>query len=1138
LYLRMAWMLIMAWTLWLPQSLPASKSSGITQSWPFAYEAIEADAQREKIVNPGNEAGLEFQPRPNMVWHRFTIATVDGNKIYRLIDADHPAWTLPIDGFDNPWNGASISNAELRPGSWVLWIPHCDPRKSIRVPIETWGVDFVQVPDLRHFIVERMIKDLSELVARQGWIIDAVGITSPERILQWPNAKVLEQGTIAEAEAGNIKIAGRRWTQNQFANLDVMYIDANGQEQRGRISRNDEQGSVFFSAAPGTAGGVPKIGETAYIIVTDGLFQWERIARGLADQEMPGRVRSWYRGPTEPFYTHTPDVLLKEEELDAVMVGMPLLEIRRLTGAAGACNEQPFTVFDKDHWSAADEECSKADKCYTPDSPKAWIRWCQVRQDDRWGKFVHPKFLNSLLSGGTLEVRPSPFSVAEGQQAAGCDSWTSVTGTHIGDTGISVPLSLPPEFEPGDFVNFAIKAANGTTLAEGQSSYANGVLAGDFDDTVPLSDPLEYIYENKQIIITAGRTRKYPAEFLFLKAVTIFVPDIDPDPLVIPAGSKVVYPPREPDPLASDPTAGPGRWVTYPASTHYAFRTGLGFLSEGDKPRDQFVEGHRARFVAQTRRGPGIFAPQQFIKPLASGAINPQAIYYDKAYQGRHTPETEKFLDAMLKGTVTTFTTRSITDATKNWWRDNWYEGGTIITHEGTATGGSNLTLRDATKAGLGLFDPSRGRFKQFVLEVEETPGSEKWHKRPIIDSAVDSGGFSCTVLYSFPFSTSGKHWRIREPKFILNLHKDEPVKLTWADGHSEDLIAQYSDDDTLWLPAATRPFEMGMSYQILKRKTGPYVRSGGKWAPDTSGLMPTVLKRYGYFMLGDIVTAQLFKELKLADDYQVDTIGDFGWTSRLDPNVPELNHRQNFRNPGGPSFDNAENDFSADYVYDEFDLLTPGDPSDGTPPGNPIEGGYSGSTSWGTFSIGSTPMCAFATHSNSLTWGNTNASVVARVYGYGICTIPTGGICPISSKTYYCVKVVAPFTDQSPTPINPDIIVPTPCGYIHDTFDEDGNHTNEQRWDFDANGDPVQCGGFSLFSSANFDIGTGPAMVDRRSARLGSNVALPNRPTAIVNLGSLTVISGDSAQGWEAVAWFQITRWDFKQLDASILGG
>src|SRR5207245_9547488 len=138
--------------------------------------------------------GLEMQPRPNIVWQRFTIAAVDGNKLYRVIDADHPAWSLPIAGFDNPWNGASISNDQLRPFSWDLWIPHCNPRKSIRVPIETWGVDFVQVPDLRHFIVERIIKDLGELVGRQGWIIDRVGIISPERILQWPNAKVIDQG--------------------------------------------------------------------------------------------------------------------------------------------------------------------------------------------------------------------------------------------------------------------------------------------------------------------------------------------------------------------------------------------------------------------------------------------------------------------------------------------------------------------------------------------------------------------------------------------------------------------------------------------------------------------------------------------------------------------------------------------------------------------------------------------------------------------------------------------------------------------------------------------------------------------------------------------------------------------------------
>lgn len=1126
----------MAWINWLPQSQPASRASGITQSWPFAYEAIEADGQREKIVNPGNEAGLEFQPRPNMVWHRFAIAAVDGNKIYRLVDLDHPAWSLPSDGFDNPWNGASISNDQLRPGSWDLWIPHCDPRKSIRAAIETWGADFVQVSDLRHFIVERMIKDRSELVGRQGWIIDAVGITSPERILQWPNAKVLEQGKIvAPVGAGKMKLEGKSWAVNEMAGRDVMYLDANDQEQRGKITSNDTAAGITYSGGGEVAG---KIGETAYIIATDGLFQWERIARGLADQEMPGRVRSWYRGPTEPFYTHTPDVLVKQEDLDAVMVGMPVLEIRRQTGAAGSCSEQPFTVFDKDHWSAADEECSKADKCYTPDSPKAWMRWCQVRQDDRWGKFVHPKFLNSLLSGGTLEVRPSPFSVAEGQQAAGCDAWTSVTETHIVDTGINVPLSLPPEFEPGDLVNFAIKAADGTTLAEGQSTYANGVLAGDFDDTVPGSDPLEYIYENKQIILTAGRTRKYPAEFLFLKAVTIFVPDIDPDPLVIPAGSKVIYPPREPDPLATDPTAGPGQWVTYPASTHYALRTGLGFLANGTQPRDQFVEGHRARFVAQTRRGPGILAPQQFIRPLASGATNPQAIYYDKAYAGRQPPEKEKFLDAMLKGTVNSFTTGSITDATKNWWRDNWYEGGTIITHEGTATGGSNLTLRDATKAGLGLFDPSRGRFKQFVLEVEETSGSEKWHKRPIVDSALDGGGFSCTVLYTFPFSTSGKRWRIREPKFMLNLHKDEPVKLTWGDGHSEELIAEYSDDDTLFLPAATRAFEAGMSFEIRKRKTGPYLRSGGKWLPDTSGIMPTVLNRYGYFMLGDIVTPQLLKELKRGDDYQIDVIGDASWTSRRDPNVPESNHRQNFRNPGGPSFDNAENDFSADYIYDEFDLLTPGDPSDGVPPGNPIEGTYSGATSWGTFSLGAAPICAFATHSNSLNWGNTNASVVVRVHGYGSCTIPTGGLCPIDSTTHFCVKVIAPFTDQSPTPMNPGIIIPTPCGYVLDFFDTDGNHTGEQRWDFDANGDPVQCGRFRLFSSANVDYPTAPALVDRRSSRLGSNTSLPTRPTAINNLGPFATISGDSSRGWEAVGLFEITRYKFKQMDPSLLQG
>lgn len=1109
------------WTYWPPFSIPSPTSapslSSNIQLWLMLNELWKAARQRN--VATASPSSGPRHPRHDFVFDRGVITAVDADT--NAITIDGKTWDT-TGTYNDPWTSVNLSPPPS--GSFDIVIDDCDPRKVVHCRIASiLNEDTVITSNiLDEFATQRIVPSVASLVGKTAFILESGGLWWSERIPQWPNDTVYAIGHVASATDQQIVASTSGWTVNQWVGYQVVYRDGvTNLVDRGTIISNTANTLHFVSELTQVASG------DFVIVAANALYEFDRV---------PDPAYSWYSGPTELFKSHYPydadqtrgagDPTLGDQTIANTPKAVLLLDDPDATPSQ-------VTVFDVDYWTAAITYLSE------PYCPAIWksLRQLQVFLEDcgERGKFIDP-----TKNYDGVSTRPEWFRAATLLLAAGINSQISRTGQPITSGTLSgsirCPLIMPSGFgsDTPMPVIYAILDDKENVLASGTANWQNGVLIGsDFANTTPTVPPV-FLYAYKKIVVSLGWSRWVPREFKYYYGKTCFIPDYDPTANGGLGG--YVDPPT---------SAFPGTWLARPRSNHYIEHSGLGFVQESTFARDLIdppnLSGDYtfARYVGDNWNDPAIYSGQFF-----DGSADPVVVQqYNRFFCGKHASSIQAVIDGQRSGNISSFSQRSITDSSKDWWGTNWYKGGILHTETGTATAGNTTSLTDSTKVANGFWTTaSRGRWVGFIVEVTI---AAVVYRRPILSHA----GNTITWEEPLPATANGKTYQIREPKYELNRWKERTVTITWPDLSVRTFPILNSDDTTLYFLELDKPIINGCSYIINEAQPGTvWMRYRGLWRvpqgvdprssrvgdghavsflPDQSRNSPTFVKRYGRMMMGDYITLPMLMEFYTVFNWLQYTIGEFGWVTRHDPVVPETNHRQNFRNPGGADFANAEADFSLDYVYNLF-----GPPPDNVPPGNPIEGTYSNLTAWGAFDIGLVPICAFATRSNSLNWGNTNNSVVVRVYGYGSAVIGNGDNCTVNSTTDFYALAVAPFTDLSPTPINSSVVLTgNRCNAQIKFYDDTGGQSTEQIWLFDANGDTVQCSVYKLFSSTNANYFDGFGLWDRRSGRLGSNGSTaPTRPLAITNDGPLAVISGDSSRGWEVVDQFQITRWTFDQ--------
>jgi hypothetical protein len=336
---------------------------------------------------------------------------------------------------------------------------------------------------------------------------------------------------------------------------------------------------------------------------------------------------------------------------------------------------------------------------------------------------------------------------------------------------------------------------------------------------------------------SAGWTRYYPLLVTHFYPRWFWVPDIDQDEF----GNKfAVYPPEvtnfEDFGCFGTGSGGGSGWFKREASTGYKVYTQRGEAL--DNSRD-FVPGDVVRFDGDNWHEPGT---GQTVKDGDDAEDLP---FWDRQFTGKHKRQIQpRILDDLLF-TVTDSTKYSVTDSSKDWWRD-WYEGGTLATHNFTAQAGSTTTFEtedtwgDDGNANSCWFKPEHftgwdAAFKDFILEidkVEHNPETDEdetiTYKVPVTDVTLDGtmqvihfaavdrkyGGGSLTV-------TAGMNGRIREPDSKVNRYRGHRVEITDPSGNLVEVDCLLSDDQTLFFAARSEPFPVGSTGKIIEYYPG-----------------------------------------------------------------------------------------------------------------------------------------------------------------------------------------------------------------------------------------------------------------------------------------------------------------------------
>lgn len=687
-----------------------------------------------------------------------------------------------------------------------------------------------------------------------------------DRQLEWPNAKEHATGTTELPTLTSITDSYARWGSGQFNGKDLM-TQSGGRLKRivivNTLRNPDGTGTLTFATQPAA----PDAGIYYAVVDHDAVwapnrpvpqpFWWNR---GI-DRSREGILSD----PT--FYSHHRLAGLQPTPVVAMTV---LLDKPNEDNTD--CVETSVDALDEDVWSKTqpDEDCDVFDRPYSPHAPKT-LRWKQAYLEG-----VCTAFVNKRVNWHAKNVTPQnyvPATLFKGMNAnsyAATVVYTTTVSTAVasGNGYITFPaITLPSDVISGEVLplwcHYAIIGDDDEPIQYGHSygfacrggfypTYAGELVSTtrinlrgatiDEADEDPVAYPKsqEYMddleWAGKTLVIAFGWDRAFERQARYAYDKWVFVAPDGVDP----------------------PNSGnPGSYIKRDRSTRYAESGVNGTTSDASTP--VFVNGDLVRIIGDQWHHPTTDDSVQ-------DGLDPDAATRDAFYaEARARPV----------GQATEASSWYVRDSSRSEEGDTsekslWQPHGIAYTDGGTATGGTNATLIDTSKAGSGFWSGTTGRQVGFVLEVKDDAGF--WVRRPI--TAFVSGTQTITVSPVFPFTTAGREYRVREPH-VLNDYKSR-LLLLWYAGLEYRIPIAANDDDTfyfadvgfiipvgtLWTIVEIQPGEVmqwhSASVSFIKPTPGADPRGGADIRHDRRENCPTLVRRFGRKNKGDLITAKL----------------------------------------------------------------------------------------------------------------------------------------------------------------------------------------------------------------------------------------------------------------------------------------
>lgn len=514
---------------------------------------------------------------------------------------------------------------------------------------------------------------------------------------------------------------------------------------------------------------------------------------------------AWYRGYMDSVRTHF-------QNDASVAVKYPATNITYTLWNGVACASTSDPIFDVDFIVDYQDNCTDRDKHFAKDIFKTFRGWQMILET----------MASAFIEARTWDGEPyiENFRIATWLKKANINYLGTFTDTADGSGQADFSISGLPTPAPTYFYAI-LKNDSEQVVASGTSSASTLTITG-------LTASTTY-----RAVVSLGWTRKIPMMFRGLFDSTYFEPDDD---------GGLVDPPEE---------TFPGTWVTIPKSTAL-----LEYGTDGSIIESQaFINGDRARYVGDRWQDYG-FAGN------AGGTIaDDLEPYWMKGARRRHPEAAETTLRAQLAGTVAGGGAGWLRTEDQDWYTDNWYAGGVLITHTGTASGGSTTALSDTSKSGSSFWDGTRGRWLGHSIEIEASPGA--WEAR--LCTGYNAGTQTITVSPAWSSTASGKAYRIREPKYQLNRYIGRTVTLTENDGtttHTATILG--NSDNHLFFSGSTSP-AAGWTFEIDDPIVGSvFNRTAGAWVINANPRRaePDFITRYGRYSLNDYAGVHLQEEL------------------------------------------------------------------------------------------------------------------------------------------------------------------------------------------------------------------------------------------------------------------------------------
>lgn len=922
----------MAWTNW-----PLQPGDDI-QNWDTIGQLWYAMRDRSRVL------GTHKWPRHNAVWETgdsFSVST-NGDGTHTLTDSDKD-WDLPVDPSGQisyggkRWFGyvvvsTSIGELVYIPNLYDIVFDHEDPERVVKARIIDNTKTTLKFESVADYVTRGVISSVSSLSSRSYYIIKRNGLWWSDRWPAWANPNQLWKGSADSATTSTLTETTDKWsntgtwaepkpvvwTENQWAGKELLVRGSDAKLHRVTITSNTSD-TISFATQSWTP-----VGD--YSIIDAGRLFFENHGNHP--------LGYWYGGAKKRYWSHPPNDGDAPEHLRTVEFPASTVRWDQAELPDGCGEPQSHDALDTDLWSEMVNFCSEADHCYSPNLFKT-IRQIQKTVLDICSNFVPP--VN--YSGATaipVYVAARLFYDANVNRFSSTTTRTYDSGT--GEYNLNLGTFSPPYSPIPAF--YVVLGPDGDNLFHGMASITAGepvLLDGNFDpDKAGLT-----------VLWSYGFTRWAPLEFRHWPTYkkTIFIPDVETKTNDFGLPEIVVYDPPEvadyccddqeepPEECCRDcfgvgSSANGSGWITHDGSSSYLMRSLYGTAIDSGI---EFQTGDVARYVGDNFMDPALGG----ILEDDDGTMTPDAPYWDRFYEGRHTPTLQEFKISQMSGFATsgeptssepdepeprTDNQRSLTDTTQDWFVD-WYGDGFLRTESGTATGGSSTTLTDASKIPVDEGDGNEAAcfwnldrtlggtgYKDCIIEIDhhEETGSEDvvTTYKTIINSVNPATGTITFRAVQDLTVTEGDTYRIYETA-ERNRWNNREVILTYPDGSKVTTKITHNDATTIWFAdELEEPVIKNVGYEIREPEIGTVWKwdgtkwvkptgddpRGQPWRADSKFNLPHKRKDYGLVTIGDYISYDVLNELYRLINKLRWTKFSPAWTSRQDGVTPETN--------------------------------------------------------------------------------------------------------------------------------------------------------------------------------------------------------------------------------------------------------